>query len=384
MAGEGRSILHVTERTRGGVATHVAELMRRQRASGRYERVMLLADPRYLDRSLGDAADGVLTYRSGRRPDRAVRAARAVERAIRRTRPAAVHLHSSFPGLYGRMFSDVGPDAPAVIYCPHGWAFEMEAPAPKQRAYAWFERALAAKADAILSISDHERRAAEAIGLDHAGHVSVPHGAPPAAPTGAVALPRHLTNLLFVGRFDRQKGLDLLLETFARTDRPDLRLHIIGAPDQGGSPRLDISDRRIALHGWVPHDRLDDWYAAADAVVMPSRWEGFGLVAIEAMRNGTPVLASDRGALPEVLGGSGMLFEPEDAGGLAALLEGLDKEALGGMGRDAFARYEQAFRQDRAAGMMDRVYDIAFARRAARGGEDRSAIKRPALALDAK
>jgi glycosyltransferase involved in cell wall biosynthesis len=103
-------------------------------------------------------------------------------------------------------------------------------------------------------------------------------------------------------------------------------------------------------------------------VIIPSRWEGFGLVAIEAMRNGAPVIASDRGALPEVLdmGRAGLIFDPENTTALARLLDELTPDRLKAMGAAGKARYETAYTFQRAALALESGYGLAQARRMAR------------------
>ena len=364
-----RDILHVVERCRGGVATYVRETIERQQQQARWRNVRLLADPLILDDELAAVADQQDGYTSGRRPDLALKAAKQVQQRIAEAAPTVVHLHSSFPGVYGRLYQNRGPATPAIVYCPHGWAFEMEAPAAKKAVYRALERWLAPRADVILSISEHERAAATVAGIVHPVHISIPHGMPePLSGARPDAMAADKLNMLFVGRFDRQKGLDLLAPAFHQVERPDIALHIIGEPSRGDGAAPDLSDPRIHVHGWVDHSKLDAWYAAADAVVMPSRREGFGLVAIEAMRNGTAVLASNRGALPEVLGATqaNQLFDPDDTKALTALLQGLDRATLAVFGREGLARFLACYTADRAAAALDSAYDLAIARREAR------------------
>lgn len=362
-------ILHVVERCRGGVATYVQQMMEWQRGRAGYGRILLAADPRLLDPALAEVADGVKLYKSGRSFLGATRAAKQVRRIIRDERPGVVHLHSSFPGLYGRMGANLSPGGPAIVYCPHGWSFEMESPQAKRALYIKLENWLATRADLIVSISEHERLAALAEGLPDAGHIAIPHGAPPPKP-GSRPSPMEIEGLqlLFVGRFDRQKGLELLLGALPFVQRQDFTLHLIGAPELSDKPSVDLSDPRIHAHGWVDHCELDRWYAAADAVIIPSRWEGFGLVAIEAMRNGVAVLGSDRGALPEVLdmGRAGAVFDPENPQALAKLLDELTTEQLKALGAAGKARYESVYTFERAASALERGYSLALARRSVR------------------
>lgn len=117
--------------------------------------------------------------------------------------------------------------------------------------------------------------------------------------------------VLFVGRIDPIKGLDTLLAaaTYVNSAGSPARFHIVGGDvDESGTPvgmlarlvdrarTLGIEDR-LVLWGSQPQDRLPVFYSAADVVLVPSRYESFGLVAVEAMASGTPVVASRAGGL---------------------------------------------------------------------------------------
>lgn len=353
----------MVEHCGGGVETYVEATIRRQRAEGCWGEIKLAADPDFLDPRLEGLADGRVAYRSGRKPASAIRAARQIQRIVRTEKPAIVHLHSSYPGVYGRLFADKSPDAPAIVYCPHGWSFDMDTSRLKSAVYRTIERALAPAADVIVAISEHERQGAETIMADDEGQALIPHGVAPAqpGPRPPEMNPCRL-NLLFVGRFGRQKGLDLLLEAFKRVSRTDVRLHVVGGPNFGPNARLESKDPRVRIHGWIDHTEIDAWYAAADALIVPSRWEGFGLVTVEAMRNRTAVLASIRGALPEVLdhGAAGRLFDPEDVGELARMIDRLERCEMKRMGEIGYARYHACYAAERAAAALDAAYAKAL------------------------
>ena len=141
------------------------------------------------------------------------------------------------------------------------------------------------------------------------------------------------------------KGLSYLLEAMAklRTER-DVTLTIIGKPRAGHS--ADLIDRlglraHIDFVSGVSDERIVELYAEAELAVVPSLYEGFSLPAIEAMCTGTPLVATDGGALPEVTGKDGdTVFQCRagDADGLAARLrDALDdpaaRERIGAAGR---------------------------------------------------
>jgi len=114
-------------------------------------------------------------------------------------------------------------------------------------------------------------------------------------------------SLLYVGRLEHIKGVDILLKAIALVSRnlPEVYLHIVG----GGSKLKEIKELiynlgiewNVTLHGVVEEEKKKKLYAGADIVVIPSRSEPFGIVALEAMAAGKPLIVSDRGALPELV-----------------------------------------------------------------------------------
>ena len=130
------------------------------------------------------------------------------------------------------------------------------------------------------------------------------------------ALDLDTPTLLFVGRLDPIKGIDLLLESFALLKTP-ARLLVIGG-DPTGDPEVErlraraealgVADR-ARFPGAVPQRDLPRYYRAADALVVASRYESFGLVAVEALACGLPVIASAAGGLPTIVrdGENGLL-----------------------------------------------------------------------------
>jgi D-inositol-3-phosphate glycosyltransferase len=115
--------------------------------------------------------------------------------------------------------------------------------------------------------------------------------------------------VLFVGRIDPIKGIDTLIDTMPLVMEPELHYVLIGGDvDQDGNPvgplkavqervaELGMS-RRCRFLGAQPQDMLPLYYSASDVVAVPSRYESFGLVAVEAMATGTPVIASSVGGL---------------------------------------------------------------------------------------
>jgi D-inositol-3-phosphate glycosyltransferase len=141
--------------------------------------------------------------------------------------------------------------------------------------------------------------------------------------------------LLYVGRLAPIKGLETLLDSMARLRArgSDAQLCIVGGDAdealnghegelRAHLSRLDLGDT-VTFVGAQPQERLRDWYVAADATVLPSYYESFGMVALEAMACGSPVVASRVGGLQTTVRDrvTGLLVPDHDAGALAATLE---------------------------------------------------------------
>src|SRR5207249_10792909 len=118
--------------------------------------------------------------------------------------------------------------------------------------------------------------------------------------------------LLFVGRIERLKGIDTLLKSVAVVSRTcagrDLKVLIVGGGGQSEDENAELRrvvelyhelnlEDQVEFVGSKPQELLPLYYSAADITVMPSHYESFGLVAVEAMASGTPVIASDVGGL---------------------------------------------------------------------------------------
>ena len=136
--------------------------------------------------------------------------------------------------------------------------------------------------------------------------------------------------ILYVGRSDPYKGIVNLVEAFARLLEMcpfPVKLKIAGKRDkrypEAPERALELGiDEFVEWTGYLANDDLVVAYQEADVFVLPSRCEGFGLPVIEAMTCGTPVVCSNRGALPEVAGDAASYVDPDDIEGLtSAILE---------------------------------------------------------------
>jgi glycosyltransferase involved in cell wall biosynthesis len=194
------------------------------------------------------------------------------------------------------------------------------------------ERELCAAAPVVVCTSGWTRRwLVDHYGLDPSRvHVATPgvDMADPARGTEAGG------ELLCVGSVVPAKGHDLLLAALASLTDLDWRCTLVGSldldPDFVDELHKTAADAgtadRLVFAGPLPHDEVQAAYAAADALVLPSRGESYGMVVTEALAHGLPVVAAAVGGVPEALGhgedGStpGLLIRPDDADALAGAL----------------------------------------------------------------
>ncbi len=200
-----------------------------------------------------------------------------------------------------------------------------------------------------------------------------PHFAPPPAAEVAAIRARYGLDapyVLFVGLLEPKKNLSGLLQAVARLvaagEWGGARLALAGTPGWGAvdvaaeSERLGLG-RITRLLGGVPDSHLPALYAGARLFVCPSLWEGFGLPVLEAMAAGAPVVASRRGALPELADDAALLTEPEPAPLAEALGRALADAGLRARLREAGLRRAATFSWERTAAESLAVYRAAAA-----------------------
>jgi glycosyltransferase involved in cell wall biosynthesis len=176
--------------------------------------------------------------------------------------------------------------------------------------------------------------------------------------------------LLAVGRLEPQKGYEVLIEAVAqaRAAGADVELQIAGEGSQRPLLERRITEEDLGAHVILLGQRRDvgDLMLAADAFVHSARWEGFGLVLLEAMRAGLPIVSTAVGAIPEVVadGETGLLVAPDDPAALGAAIIRLVREdgLASALGRAGAARLRSHFDPARMARETVAVYERALSR----------------------
>ncbi len=203
------------------------------------------------------------------------------------------------------------------------------------RLYRW----LAPHWTAVVGNSEaHVARAVELENFDPSRIRVIPHGVDlPGRPPAPAAIHGGPPRLLFVGKLERTKGPDLLLDALdvLARDGVSVDLSIVG----GGSLETDLRYRvrrskghRVTFYGSIPHEAVLPLYEWSDIVVVPSRYEAFGLVVLEAMAAGRPVVATSVGGIPTIITPrrNGSLVHPDAesiARGIRELIENPDLRA---------------------------------------------------------
>lgn len=339
-------ILHVAETIRGGIASYLNELHPQQQTGFGRGNVHYVIPSDHRNDLVGIDDDDISTFdRSGRSVAGLFQMLRTSLQAIDFFKPDVVHLHSSFAGLVLRPALAARPLAPRVVYCPHGWAFSRETGRLSHEVAKTAEKLLARTTDRIICISGDEFNEAVRAGIP-AQRLSLVHNGisrkRPRPPTTATSWPSGKLKVLFIGRLDRQKGYDLLIEAAASLAEI-LDVRIVGASVVNKFEGLALPPN-VSLLGWLDRQEIETHLEASDLVVIPSRWEAFGLVALEAMRAAKPILAFRSGALPEIVvdGVTGVLCEPTTAPQLVEGFQrmlGLNLKVLGQRGYDRFKQF---------------------------------------------
>ena len=194
------------------------------------------------------------------------------------------------------------------------------------RIYIRYMRKISGNLDAVITPSQFVMDLHTKLGFfKNSKHFVVPHG----MTLDLNTIPKQKTpcEFLFIGRIIEEKGPQIAVKAFKKIKNEAARLHVIGEGSYLESVKqIADGDKRIIFHGFVQNEDLKQIFARCSYLLFPSLWyETFGLVVIEAMEKGLPVIASKIGDTPELVtdGYNGFLFEPGDVDSLHQIMEDL-------------------------------------------------------------
>ncbi|MGB0100246.1 MAG: glycosyltransferase, partial [Nocardioides sp.] len=325
-------VLHVSMPTTEGVAQVLTGYVRDQVARD-WSVTVACPSSGWLADAARTSGARVVRWEATRSPGPGLlREIRRLRRIVNDTRPDVVHLHSAKAGMAGRLLlRGVVP----TIFQPHAWSFQAVSGPMKRAVIAW-ERFAQRWTTELVCVSRSERAAADAVGIGTATTIS-PNGVdldqfrPTARTERSVARRRlglpEVPTVVCVGRLTEQKGQHDLLDAWDGVlDRaPDARLVLVG----DGPDRPALEDRLagrddVALVG--ARSDVDSWFAAADVIAAPSRWEGMAVAPLEAMASGRSVVATAVEGMVESMPRNGGLIV--DVGDTQALADGIAARLL--------------------------------------------------------
>jgi glycosyltransferase involved in cell wall biosynthesis len=241
------------------------------------------------------------------------RMASSLPRLLGRLRPALAHFQHSLP---------LRCPCPAVLTV-HDLSFERDPSVMSRRDRLVFRTVVprsARRAALVLAVSERTRAdLVELYRVPPERIVVTPHGVDPIfRPAAAAANGRYL---LFVGAVQARKNP---LAALRAADEAGLPLVVVG-PAKDAALAGELARRGASVRGWVEKGELAELYRGAAALVLPTRYEGFGLPVLEAMASGTPVVATPDPALKEVAGDAAVYAEADEFA--AALRRALERRA---------------------------------------------------------
>ncbi len=256
----------------------------------------------------------------------------SLPRLLRRVRPELAHFQHALPlGWSGRSvvtLHDLHFERdPAVMSIVDRLTFKAVVPRSARRA------------ERVIAVSERTKRDAIALyGLSPEKITVVPHGVDPAFSPGNGP---HGGYLLFVGAVQARKDPLAAAEAAAAVGLP----LVVAGPEKEAALANELRARGVDVRGWVDRQQLVELYRGAGAVLLPSRYEGFGMPVLEAMASGVPVVLSGDEALREVAGDAGAYAVRDDlAGAVRLVLAERERFVRAGLERASVFTWERTAR----------------------------------------
>lgn len=355
-------VLHVCESVTGGIATYLNELIPHQISLYGIENVKLIVASQQVG-ELTVPSSIISTFEQLNRKSVIAqwKMASTYKMKVAEFQPSVVHLHSTFAGFWFRLplvFSQKQPYK--VVYCSHGWAFDMQKPMWVKRIFAAIEKGLLRHTDHVVCISEHDKRSAMSFGMREEKFIVVRNTIELADDEIVpVSLDSKFINFLYVGRFDKQKGFDVLAEAVRLSNNSKFRVYCIGGAVVSNTDTAEcFKDPRLIALGWKQKKEVLQYMKGCDGLIVPSRWEGFGLVALEALVCGCPVFHSGAGGLPEILPNSEFSIQLEQPikQSLVRLFNTVDKKWLLSTKERLISEYTLTYTMRDLADALDEIY----------------------------
>jgi glycosyltransferase involved in cell wall biosynthesis len=275
--------------------------------------------------------------------------AAAISEIIRRERPEVIHIHNWVGLSLAGVLSSVPTSAPHIPFAMtlHDYGLlcayasirhpdgHMCRPDLACRLLSSLSRRLVNRAGLVISpshyvLDQHLQRGF----FRHATQQILPYGLEPLlgkvpfrSGSGHGGGAKGTFDILYMGRVQAYKGIEVLLRAFRLLPHPSLRLHVAGTgPSLDASRALAQGDDRVSFYGFISGELRSSLIENADCMVLPSLWPDNYPVSIqEAFQSGPVVIASRIGGIPEMVrdGINGLLVEPGDESGIAAAVERL-------------------------------------------------------------
>ena len=293
-------VLHIAETAKGGVGTVINDLLNMDGVDS-----FALLPKQHVEKKFHEFGNKIhLFNRTGRNLFSFINLIIATRNLLKEINPDVIHLHSTFAGLLVRLYLLMKKDDGniKIIYTPHAFSFIMDISIGKKYIFSLIERFFIKRTDKVICNSYYEFLTAVRYKLDSNKMTVIYNGVEVEGDVIKKSNEDTSTNVLFVGRFDYQKGYDYLKDVIDLTNskaNKNIKFDIVGdfVREEG---EKSFSDN-VTYHGWLAQDKVTELMRKSDVLLVTSRWESFGLVAIEAQSNGLAVIAFNCTALPEVV-----------------------------------------------------------------------------------
>jgi len=353
-------ILHISECIKGGVGTYLNELYNNKHSNFNYHLFIPENEVQYISQKIKKNNDFTTFKREKRNLSFLIFFFIFIRNNIKKINPDIIHLHSSFAGFIVRFYYIFKFKQPKMIYCPHGWSFLMDTNIIKRKIFFWIELFLSIKTDFIINISDYEYNQSTYLGISKKKSIIIKNGINKKlndSDSKVLFYHNNKINFLFVGRNNQAKGFKELYHYF--NNKTDYILHVVGNFIHDNNTKYKNSEN-IFFYGWIDNENIHNYYIQSDYVIIPSRWEAFGLVGIEAMKYSKPLIVSNRGALKELIkeGVNGYIFDFDNFNNsLNTIIMKLNSTDVKKLGENSFIRFNEKYSIEKTIERINKLYN---------------------------